>query len=99
MNIALRIPGRKRTKGLPDPRRYLRKGKCNHCGWCCVQEGCKDLVYVDGKYLCGLFYSDKRPLKCKLYPDDPPVKNPECGYYWLDRWENDKIVKIPKDMM
>lgn len=99
LNIALRIPGRKKTQGIPDPRRYLRKGRCVRCGWCCLKEECAELMRLDDGYACGVFHSPDRPIKCKLYPDDPPVLNPACGYFWLDRWDGDKIVKLPKDMV
>lgn len=99
MSVALVIPGRRRAKGVANPKRYLRKGNCAQCGWCCQQEECPHLTFVDGKYYCDIYYSDARPIRCKLFPEDPPIRNEKCGYFWLDRWENDKIVKAPKDMM
>lgn len=99
MSVALVIPGRRRTKGIANPKRYLRRGRCSQCGWCCKREGCKDLVFVDSKYFCGLFHSKDRPLRCKLFPEDPPVLNPSCGYFWLDLWNGEKLVKHPKDMV
>jgi len=37
-------------------------------------------------------YKD-RFLRCRLFPEAPPILNNDCGYYFLDTWENNKIVK------
>lgn len=92
------IPGRKKTKGKSTPKRYLRKGDCAKCGWCCLQEDCRHLMFVDGFYFCGIYYSPDRPEKCRNFPQAPPILNPGCGYYFLDRWENDKVVKFGRDL-
>lgn len=94
----LYIPGRKRTRGIPVRRRYLRKGDCLQCGWCCIQEGCTELVFDGEKYRCGRYHSPDRPEKCKNFPQAPPILNPDCGYYFLDRWENDRVVKFGRDL-
>lgn len=100
MDATLVIPGRKRTVGKPLHKRlrYLRKGRCLQCGWCCQKEDCKELVFVDGKYYCEKFHSKDRPSKCAPFPQAPPLLNPDCGYYFLDRWDNDRIVKLGKDL-
>ena len=76
---------------LKNPR-YIRKGKCNRCGWCCQQENCKHLLIEDGIATC-LIHKSERPLRCSLYPANPPIVHEECGYYFLDTWNNNKIVK------
>jgi hypothetical protein len=93
------IPGRKRTRGKPLHKRprYLRKGKCNRCGWCCNYRVCPDhLRFVDGKAVC-LIYS-KRPAECKRFPQAPPILVESCGFYFLDTWERNKKVKFGWDL-
>jgi len=79
----------------PKPR-YVRRGQCNRCGWCCLQEEppCPNLKKENDRYTCIVFNnSDKRHIRCSLYPDGPPILHKECSYYFLDTWENNKIVK------
>ena len=92
------IPGRKRTRGKPNPKRYLRKGDCLQCGWCCKQENCEHLKRFGDIYICLIYDVPDRPEKCKNFPQAPPILNPKCGYYFLDRWENDKVVKFGRDL-
>lgn len=81
---------------LPFPR-YIRKGECKRCGWCCLQEDppCPHLFIdkVTGKSTCKIHKSEDRPEKCKVYPGNPPIVHPECGYYFVDRWDNGRKVK------
>lgn len=78
--------------GLPFPR-YERRGRCNRCGWCCIHEKCEHLSF-NGKIATCLIHDDPdRPLKCKLWPEAPPICNPDCGFYFLDTWDNNKVVK------
>ena len=80
---------------LPFPR-YVRKGECLRCGWCCLNEDppCLHLEQLpDGKYNCKIHKSKERPLRCKLYPSNPPITHLECGYYFIDKWDNNKIVR------
>lgn len=74
--------------------RYERKGKCNRCGWCCLTEDCEH--FKDN--LCGIFGSSERPAKCINFPQAPPILNEKCGFYFLDTWENNKIVKFGRDL-
>lgn len=80
-------------------KRYIRKGKCNRCGWCCLIEPtpCPYLKGTkEGEYSCSEWGTKKRDIEypyCKPFPPLPPIKNPKCGYYFIDTWENNKIVK------
>lgn len=76
--------------------RYERRGKCNRCGWCCLQEDppCPYLKKeIDGRYTCTIFNEKERHVRCILYPDGPPIIHKDCGYWFIDTWENNKIVK------
>lgn len=98
MKSGLSIPGRKRTRGSPSPKRYLRKGSCLQCGWCCLEENCEYLLWDNDKAVCSIYDTDFRPDRCKTFPQAPPILNPACGYYFLDRWENDRVVKFGSDL-
>lgn len=80
---------------LPNPR-YIRKGQCNRCGWCCKYHGCKDLIMEDGKAICTIY--DKRPDRCRVFPEAPPILTETCGYWFEDTWENNRVVKYGKDL-
>ena len=75
--------------------RYERRGDCIRCGVCCREEECEHLKIENGLATCKIYDSPDRPLKCKLFPEMPPIpkKFKNCGYYFLDAWENNKIVK------
>jgi hypothetical protein len=67
--------------GMP---RFQRMGKCNQCGQCCLNEDCEHLTFLEnGKAFCNS-HDNKRPLKCKLYPEYPPILFKTCGYYFWD---------------
>jgi len=74
---------------LPTPR-YVRKGKCIQCGKCCLNEDCNHLEFQDGKAVCLIFGKPERPLRCIRHPQLPPIIIEGCGYYFIDRWENDR---------
>jgi len=82
-----------KVTSLPFPR-YMRKGKCKRCGACCLNEDCKHLGFnrKAGITTCKIYDSPDRPSKCGIYPGNPPILNPDCGYYFIDRWSNDKII-------
>ena len=71
-------------------KRYIRKGKCNRCGWCCLQEDCEHLEI--GEIATCKIYGE-RFERCSLYPEMPPIIHEGCGYCFLDTWEDNKIVK------
>ena len=77
--------------------RYERAGECARCGWCCLQEDppCEYLKKEDdGKYTCMVFNDlTKRPLRCFVHPSSPPVPITECGYWFIDTRENNKVIK------
>lgn len=73
--------------GMP---RYIRKGKCIQCGQCCVNEDCEHFIFVDGKGFCTT-HDNSRPMKCKLFPQCPPIIFKKCGYYFIDKVDNKKL--------
>lgn len=79
------------TIQLPHPR-YERQGKCLQCGWCCEQEDCEH--FHDRKKICLIHDDPDRPDKCKLFPEMPPILHDECGYSFIDLWDDNKIVKM-----
>ena len=77
---------------LPFPR-YIRKGECLRCGWCCIQENCEYLEWDGDTAICKIYNDPDRPEKCKLFPEMPPILNPRCGYWFVDRWDNDRVLR------
>jgi hypothetical protein len=75
--------------------RYIRKGKCKRCGTCCLDENCEyfELNKKTGIATCKIFNSSERPLRCKWFPQAPPILIEKCGYYFIDTWENNRVVK------
>jgi len=80
--------------------RYILKGHCNMCGVCCLREGkdggeCEHLLEKDeeGRRLCALKHSPDRPQKCGAFPGNPPIQFKECSFYFIDLWDNNRIVK------
>jgi len=71
--------------------RYIRKGKCNRCGECCINEDCEHLIWESDIAIC-LIYKNRFD-RCKWFPQAPPILIEKCGYYFLDTWENNRIVK------
>jgi len=65
--------------------RYLRKGQCNRCGKCCIEENCECFEIVDGIGICKIYDKPNRSEKCKLFPANPPIIFEECGYYFVDK--------------
>lgn len=77
--------------------RYIRKGQCNRCGWCCEYHGCPHLQYDGGgKAVCPIYKN--RPKRCRVFPEAPPILHEGCGYYFIDTWDNNRIVKFGKDL-
>lgn len=73
--------------------RYERQGQCNRCGDCCMNEDC--LEFISGNpAICKIY--DERPLRCRLFPDAPPIPKQlkQCGYWFIDTWEDNKTVKF-----
>lgn len=77
---------------LKNSKRYERQGQCDRCGLCCLNEKCEHLVFKGKTASCSIHDDPDRPLKCKLWPELPPIPFEGCGYFFLDLWEN-KIVK------
>jgi len=73
--------------------RYERKGNCNRCGDCCVNEDCEH--FEMGEPATCLIYGKERPLKCTLFPEMPPIPKEfvNCDYWFEDTWEDNRIVK------
>jgi len=73
------------------------------CGACCLKEGkdggaCEHLAEPDekGRRLCLIYKDPKRPVKCGLFPEMPPILFKECGYKFIDLWENNRVVEQGK---
>ena len=85
------------TKELDFGLRYKRKGRCLRCGSCCLCEdpACEYLSFDDNVAVCLIYKQADRPLRCKLFPEMPPIPKEfkDCGFYFLDTWEDNKIVK------
>ena len=73
--------------------RYERRGECLRCGLCCLKEECEHLVFKGKVATCLIHDDPDRPLKCKLWPEMPPLPFDDCGYSFLDTWESNKVVK------
>ena len=71
--------------------RYIRQGECNRCGQCCINEDCEH--FVMGEPATCLIHDKERPPKCEWFPEAPPIIFEKCGYYFLDTWEDNRIVK------
>jgi len=76
--------------------KYERKGECNRCGSCCQNEDCEHFDSEGEKTTCKIFGSTDRLLKCSLFPELPPILFEKCGYYFLDKWENNRKVELGK---
>lgn len=88
--------GEKDESGKIKPR-YERRGQCNRCGWCCEYHGCPLVKYdEENKAYCTIY--NNRPNRCRVFPEAPPILNENCGYYFVDTWENNKVVKLGKDL-
>jgi len=75
--------------------RYKLGGSCNQCGWCCLQEDppCPHLVdNEDGTYDCAVYDDEDRPVFCGMYPNGPPIQHKECGYYFIDTLDENKVI-------
>ena len=76
--------------------RYIRAGSCNQCGWCCLQEDppCPHLLGdKPGEYKCAVYDKpEERPVFCAMYPSAPPIVHKECGYWFVDTLDDDKII-------
>jgi len=75
--------------------RYIRQGQCNRCGQCCENEDCEYLEMNEKMATCKIYDSPDRPDRCKWFPEMPPIprKFDKCSYYFIDTWEENRIVK------
>lgn len=82
-------------KDIEFKKRYKRMGKCARCGACCLVEDppCPHLSWDGKKAICKIFGKPERFERCKIFPANPPIPFESCGYYFLDMWENNKIIK------
>ena len=79
-------------------RRYSRQGQCNRCGQCCMHEGadggpCEHLIKEGDTYTCLIHDDPNKPKKCGLFPELPPILFKTCGYYFIDNWNNNKVLR------
>lgn len=85
-------------------KRYERRGSCARCGLCCADEACEDLAWVakTGDAFCMRHTEDRGledcPQKCQYFPQQPPILNPECGFHFVDTWEDNRPVRTGKDL-
>jgi len=70
-------------------KRYVRRGECKKCGSCCVNEDCEHFDFP----LCTI-HDKERPDKCGWFPQAPPIIFEKCGYYFLDTWEDNRVVGV-----
>lgn len=61
--------------------KYIRKGKCNRCGFCCLS--CEYLEW-NGKVAMCKIYGEHSQV-CKSFPEAPPILTGKCGYYFIER--------------
>jgi len=73
--------------------RYIRQGECERCGQCCLNEDCEYFEMGDNGLATCLIHDQERPSKCTLFPENPPIIFKKCGYYFLDTWENNRIIR------
>ena len=86
---------KEKSYDIPFPR-YIRKGHCIRCGWCCLNEDCEHFEFDGKTATCKIYDSPNRPIRCILYPDMPPLLHKGCGYYFIDLWEDNKEI-MPGD--
>jgi len=72
--------------------RYVRKGECVRCGWCCRADGCEHLKIENGMATC-MIYAD-RFKRCRLWPEMPPILYEGCGYWFVDTWEDNRRLDV-----
>lgn len=76
----------------PNPR-YIRRGQCNRCGYCCLggdkDEPCEHLSWDNELAVCAIY--GNHPDACKSFPDNPPILTDRCGYYFIDTWTGKKL--------
>ena len=75
-----------------ETRRYKRAGNCKRCGQCCLTVNC-DHFEMGEVATCKIHDSPDKPSDCELFPEAPPIMIKGCGYYFLDIWENNRIVR------
>jgi len=73
--------------------RYKRMGECVRCGKCCETEDCKHFrpATADSPSSCAIHNDPNRPMKCKIYPANPPLNYDTCGYYFWDVLDKKKV--------
>ena len=73
--------------------RYIRLGKCNRCGFCCLggdkNEPCEYLEWNREMAICTIY--GNHPPACKSFPDAPPILTDKCGYYFIDTWTGKQL--------
>lgn len=76
--------------------RYIRKGKCNRCGDCCKNEECENLRWEGNTACCSRHNSMEggaQQEKCVVFPEAPPIVFSRCGYFFVDTWEDNRIIR------
>lgn len=71
--------------------RYIRQGECKRCGKCCLTADCK-FFEMGEKATCKI-HDEERSVDCELFPEAPPIMFKDCGFYFLDTWKDNRIVR------
>jgi len=74
--------------------RYTLQGECKRCGNCCKNEECEFLKFENNIAVCTIY--EDRFFKCRNWPCVPPIMIKGCGFYFIDTWENNRIVEQGK---
>jgi len=72
--------------------RYIRQGECNRCGQCCINEDCE--YFEMGEPATCKIHDKECPPKCEWFPQAPPIIFEKCSYYFLDTWEDNRVVGV-----
>lgn len=72
--------------------RYIRHGECARCGWCCEREECGYFKREGGFATCGR-HGNGQPEKCVLYPEVPPLVSRRCGFWFVDTFEENRVIR------
>lgn len=77
--------------------RYVRQGNCSQCGICCIAENCEFFDFKENIGICKIYNHPDRPSRCVNFPAAPPVMIKECSFYFIDTWDNNRII-FPREI-
>ena len=74
--------------------RYVRKGRCRRCGFCCLggkkNEPCEHLAWQGTTAVCCIY--GRHPWGCGVFPEAPPILSEACGYWFVDTWTKRRLA-------